>query len=402
MQACLGTSLKPFYGLFIWVTLWKMTRMTKKDRLFKIKPLYSEMVNACKAHFHPYQNLSIDERMVASKAWISMRQYIKDKPTKWGYTLVVLADSSTGYTCNFFIYTGKSENISCQCLSYSSVMDLLPFALLGSGYKLYTNNFYTSPTLFTDLHKQNIGCCGTIWTSRIGFPKTQENDLPKKAERGDLRWIRDGKLLFVKWMDTRQVTMCSTLHQAYSDQTVKRKVKDAGVWRSKAIPVLGCVVDYNRHMGGVDLSDALISIYSVHHKTMKWYKTFFYHFVDIAVVNSYLLYKELFRIRPDPTLTKPLTHKMFREKLAKDLLELSESSPAAPAAAPAAPLPTPNTWMPVFYASGGNSRTRRHCKRCHDAGQARVKTAVHCRKCNVPLCFTSSKNCFQLWQDEQQ
>ena len=360
-------------------------------------PLYSEMVNACKSFFHPYQNLSIDERMVGSKARISFKQYMKAKPTKWGYKLFVLADSSTGYTCNFFVYTGKSETSSGPGLSYSSVMDLLPFSVLGTGYKLYTDNFYTSPALFIELPKKNIGCCGTIRTKQSGFPQTQNNDLPKMAERGDLRWIRDGKLLFVKWMDSRQVTMCSTLHKAYNNQTVKRKVKEAGAWISKAIPVPGCIVDYNQYMGGVDLSDALISFYSVRHKTMKWYKTFFYHFVDIAVVNSYLLHKELLKLRHDPSMKKLLTHKTFRETLAKELLELAESSAAAEAA-PESPPPTPNTCMPLFYSNDG-SRTRKHCKRCQDAGHARIKTAVYCRKCDVPLCLTSTKNCFQLWHD---
>ncbi|XP_068567600.1 piggyBac transposable element-derived protein 4-like [Cebidichthys violaceus] len=367
----------------------KKKNTAEYDRLFKIKPLYTQMVNACKAHFQPHQNLSIDERMVASKARISFKQYMKNKPIKWGYKLFVLADSSIGYTWNFFVYSGKGESTTGRGLSYSSVMDLMPFRHLGSGYMLYTDNFYTSPALFNKLLKKNIGCCGTIRANQLGFLKTQTNALPKKAERGDMRWIKSGKLLFVKWMDSREVTMCSTVHQAYSGQMVTRKVKEAGVWDTKSIPVPDSIVDYNRSMGGVDLSDALIGSYTVHHKTMKWYKTFFYHFMDIAVVNSFLLHKELFKLRQDPTQTKPFTHKTFREQLAKEMLEFGESS--------ADTLPKPNsiTCMPMFFERD----CRKYCKRCRDAGMSRVKTSTYCRKCTVPLCLTSKKNCFQLWHD---
>lgn len=152
------------------------------DRLFKVKPLYTELVAGCMANYQPYQNI---------KACISIKQYMKDKPTKWGYKL--------------FVYTGKTQSRNpTRGLSYSSVIDLLPLSTLGTGYRLYVANVYTSPALFSDLYDKKIGCCGTIRANRIGFPKTQANNLPEHAQRGDMRWIRNGKLLFVNWMDTRK------------------------------------------------------------------------------------------------------------------------------------------------------------------------------------------------------
>lgn len=307
-----------------------------------------------------------------------MKQFMKDKPTKWGYKLFVLADSDTGYT-------SKSEVSTTYGLSYSAVMDLLHLSLLGQGYILYVDNFYTSPTLFSDLYKEKNGCFGTIRKKQTGFPRTRKNYFPKKAERGDVRWIRKGELVFVKWTDTREVTMCSTVHKAFSGKTVKQKVKEAAGWTTKAIPVPDCVVDYNKNMGGVDLSDALIGYYTVLHITMKWYKTLFYHFLDIAVVNSFLLHMELCKRQGK----EPMTQKMFREQLAKEMLDF------APASALPPPTPLSNlTCMPCYFGSNATD-LRRYCWRCQDVGILRVKTPIYCRAYDVALCLTSKNNCFK-------
>ncbi|XP_039659987.1 piggyBac transposable element-derived protein 4-like [Perca fluviatilis] len=252
------------------------------------------MRDSCRRNYHPGQEIAIDENGLLQSPRTGLKQYMKNKPVRWGYKLFVLADSRNGYTWDFFVYEGKCQGNSGKGLSYEAVMELIDVQLLGTGYKVFVDNFYTSPILFRDLLLKRIWACGTIRTNRIGFPRSKVNILVSKSPRGSIRWIRNGSLLFVQWRDTRDVFLCSTLHRAHAEDTVQRRVKGAdGQWQLKDVSVPPVVKDYNRCMGGVDHSDALIGYYKVLQKTQRWYKTLFYHFMDIALVNAFLLQKDL-------------------------------------------------------------------------------------------------------------
>lgn len=61
-------------------------------------------------------------------------------------------------------------------------------------------------------------------------------------------------------------------------------------------------------------------------KTMKWWKTLFFHIVDIGVVNSYILFQLHCSEHPDDALlNRPRNmHWLFREELVRQLAGLDE------------------------------------------------------------------------------
>ena len=79
---------------------------TNYDRLYKIRPIYNEIINNFKTSYIPQQNISIDESIIGFKGRLSWIQYMPKKPTKWGIKSWVLADSETAYVWNMALYTG--------------------------------------------------------------------------------------------------------------------------------------------------------------------------------------------------------------------------------------------------------------------------------------------------------
>ena len=61
------------------------------DPLKKIRTVYNRIKRKCRDLYQPLRELSIDERMVKSKARTSFCQYIRNKPSKWGFKFWVLA-----------------------------------------------------------------------------------------------------------------------------------------------------------------------------------------------------------------------------------------------------------------------------------------------------------------------
>ena len=124
------------------------------------------------------------------------------------------------------------------------------------------DNCYTSPALFNDLRHLGFGACGTVRVNRRGLPA----ELKEKMKKGDMvSYPIDDSMMALKWMDKRQVTMLSTIHDD-SVVTKQRRTRHAPGGRED-MRKPSVVEEYNKYMGGVDKDDQLLSYYGFTHRT---------------------------------------------------------------------------------------------------------------------------------------
>ena len=204
---------------------------------------------------------------------------------------------------------GKDKTLPLgeQSYPHAVVLDLLK-GLERRGHHVYVDNYYTSPALFSDLRDRGFGACGTVRANKRGLPIEMKATL----ERGAVISANvDRSMMALKWMDKRPVSMLTTIHDNSMTTKVRRKRRRGGEREEIRKPVT--VDQYNQFMGGVDRSDQLLSYYGFSHRTVKWWRRAAFHLLDMAIVNSYVLYSSLHAGRK-------LTHEQFRIELAKELL----------------------------------------------------------------------------------
>ena len=135
--------------------------------LKKVLPLHLQMKQKCSEFYQPLQQLSVDEHMVKSKARTRFRQYMKNKPTKWGVKNFVISDP-TGYTSDFNLYGGATQTERAeQGLAYDAVINLAT-QFQQQNYKIYCNNFWGAkgaPILFSLLGIRMASC--SYWTMYV-------------------------------------------------------------------------------------------------------------------------------------------------------------------------------------------------------------------------------------------
>jgi hypothetical protein len=137
------------------------------DRFWKVRPLFDQLNKTAKKYVKPTEMVSIDEAMIKYFGPHPLKQYIRGKPTPFGYKCWILA-------------TSAGQLLACQ--PYAGAKTLLPDFGLGMGpnvvyglikqfglepgTKVVCDNLFTSVDLLDHLSSMEMGVVGTIRQNR--------------------------------------------------------------------------------------------------------------------------------------------------------------------------------------------------------------------------------------------
>lgn len=408
------------------------------DPLFRMRHFADEL-NARFDSVPKTARLCVDEQMCSTKMKHHLRQYMPNKPHKWGIKLFVLCDSS-GYAYRFEVYNGAGDNIrlpGCPDLGASAnvVVRLSQTVPDMEHYIIYFDNFYTSIPLLVYLRARGIYGLGTIRMPRVPNCKLPSDKAINKEARGySTEFVGRAygvDITTVLWKDNKSVRLASTYvgvkpfergnlnHQASKASRFDRKKK-----QHIEIDCPQIIKEYNRHMGGVDLMDGLMGRYHLRAKTRDAATRLFYHFIDMAATNAYILYRRIHTEKMNDSsnipadAVKPLPLPEFRENIAAGLIKISSKRAVGrPSSRPSTPTtlignvgpvgrkairPVEDVrysgvnhfpiWLPKF-SDASSTKKNGGRQMCKNTG-CKSQTQCVCSVCNVHLCCSTTKNCF--------
>ena len=388
------------------------------SKLSKIQPVIDIVREQC-LKVIPEESHSVDEQIIPAKTKYSgIHQYNPKKPVKWGFKNLVRAGAS-GFMYDFYIYAGKDEimkNSDFKHLQKSAqvVAQLCQHLPSHSGHQLFFDNWFTTLDLLIYLKNRGILACGTMRANRIQGCPLQTNKDMNKAGRGAIDFKSDAEsgIVVVKWLDNNAVHIASNYVGVEPLGAVERWSPTEKKRMNIQCPQV--ILRYNKGMGGVDLADMFISLYRINMKTRRWYIKIFWHLVDIAKVNAWILYRrhrkqlEIPKKQELPLLDFVLeiseglissnkvvqreatSNKQGRPSKRRSSEEAGPSSGVKVGRKPSTPLPSNDTrYDQLGHWPNPTKDNRSRCRFCKDGF-----SKIFCSKCKVYLCLREGKNCF--------
>jgi Transposase IS4 len=139
----------------------------KKDSFWKVRPLFKQLNKTAKLYVTPTEFVCVDEAMAKYFGPHPLKQFLRGKPTRFGYKIWVLATAG-GQLLSCEPYAGSKTLLPDYGLGMGPnvVYGLVEKFGLEPGSKVVCDNLFTSIDLLDHMSKKQIGLLGTLRVNR--------------------------------------------------------------------------------------------------------------------------------------------------------------------------------------------------------------------------------------------
>ncbi|CAK9832668.1 PiggyBac transposable element-derived protein 3 [Anthophora retusa] len=282
----------------------------------------------------------------------------------------------------------KSKNISAEFGAIGGSVLRLSAGLEMKNHKLFLDNLFTSMRIIKHLQTRGIYVVGTIRKNRVSgeaSTKLISEKILQKRERGSVSIVTSSdNISILRWNDNNVVVhMISTYAGVEPQDYVQRWDRKTKKYITITRPF--AVTEYNKFMGGVDISDRMVAHYPHSLNSKKFYHRIAFQFLNISITNSWILFNY--------DKEKKMSLLEFKASLANALIQIGErnkkrgrpgtiSEPSKKSKSRIKVIPE------IRLDSIGHYPLKVEHKnppRCHDKNCTR-RTRYICEKCKEPVC----------------
>lgn len=289
----------------------------KLDKITHIRWLFEHFVDNCKNAYTISEYVTIDEKLQAFRGRCSFKMYIPNKPAKYGIKIFALVDAISYYTSNLEIYAGVQPDGPFKLdNSAASVVKRLVEPIRNTGRNITCDNWFTSVPLAIDLFKNyKLTLVGTIRKNKRELP-IELIATKNRPIYSSYFGFSEKKATIVSYTPKKNkvVLMLSTMHH---DSLIDKNTNE-----SKKPEI---ITFYNATKGAVDTMDKKTENYTVARKCCRWPLTVFYSILNIAGLNSQVIFQENTQIKMSrlnflKNLSRQLMEDQLKYRMTKDML----------------------------------------------------------------------------------
>lgn len=364
------------------------TALQPNDAFLPVRNIWELFIKQCQTSYIPGSHTTIDEHLLGFRGRCPFKIYIPNKPIKYGIKILMMCDSSTKYIFNAIPYLGKTTK-TCDVPLDEYYVKKLSRPVHGTWRNITCDSSLTSVPLAKSLLKEpyKLTIVGAIRSSKREIPEEIKN--LRTRQLGTTMFCYDGSLTLLSYKPKNPSKMVYLLSSRNEKGTIDDRTGKPNI-----------MLYYNETKGGSDTFDQLSSLMSCSRKTNRWPMAVFYGILNMAFMNSYVIYchnmisikrkplsrkeymKELSNSLSTPWMKKRVETSTLSRTLRKNIQNgiPNESSSACGS------INTQNVTSDEVNNDcvSGVSKKKRYCGFC--PSKIRRMSKMSCVKCDTPLC----------------